>query len=89
MKKPAKPKKPTLPPVAPPTSRELAEAMLQSPMMRTDHWKSTVALSLNFKDYVQTENGSLAKLTDEICRRELVVFCNDRIHPVAAALWTK
>jgi len=77
MKKPAKPKKLTLPPVPPPTSRELAQAMLQSSIMRTDHWRSTVALSLNFKEYVRTEKGSLAKLTDEICRKELVAFCND------------
>jgi hypothetical protein len=92
MKKPKKPKKLTLPPVAPPTSRELADAMLQSPIMRTDHWTSIVAVSLNFKEFIQTENGIPAKLTDEICRKELTAFCNEldrRIYKNAVVRYAK
>lgn len=77
MSKPPKSKKLERPPVAPPSAKVLSGAMLSSPIMRTDHWSSITAVSLNFKEHLQTENGGFAKLTDEICRGELVAFCNE------------
>ncbi|MCX7308934.1 MAG: hypothetical protein NTZ72_13735 [Afipia sp.] len=76
VKKPIKPKKLKLPPVAPPSAKVLSEALLSSPIMDVTDWTSIVAVSLNFKEQLRNAAGSFEKLTEEISRNELVGFGN-------------
>lgn len=67
-------KKPDRPYVAPPTPKALSDAMLASPLMDVSDWHSVVAVSLNFKEQLFNDAGGVIRLTEELCRNELVMF---------------